>query len=257
MKGLRSPLCWIGGKSKLVRELQKRTPQHRVYVEPFAGAAWLFFAKEPAEVNVLNDIDGHLMDFYRYLKTSDKFGCDMTPSMEKWKRIRDRYNLGEKIVPCDYIYVLKHSYGCKPGDLSPSPSHMKRCETLANPSECKVSHLKRNFNSYRDLLLKAILMKKDYRDIIRKYDSKDTFFYLDPPYHGIECPYVSCDLNPEQIARAVRGLKGKFLLSYNDHPDVRRAFRSYRIEEVSQIYEVSKASTGTTKQVTELLIRNY
>ena len=255
--GLRSPLCWVGGKSKLVGELMRRMPAHRVYVEPFAGAAWLFFAKDPVEVNVINDIDGRLMEFYRYLKTANRLGCDMSPSMEKWRRLRDRYNLGEKLAPCDYIYVLKHSYGCQPKGPTPSPSHMKRCETLANPSECKVSHLKRNFNRYRDLLSKAILLNKDYLDVIRRYDSKDTFFYLDPPYHGIGCLYVSCDVSPEQMARAVHGLKGKFLLSYNDHPDVRRAFRGYKIEKVQHIYEMPRSSTGSTKQVTELLIRNY
>ena len=89
----------------------------------------------------------------------------------------------------------------------------------SNPSECLITHLKRDFNSYRELLAKTAILNEDYLSMIEKYDSKDTFFYLDPPFHDMECQFVACDVDPTQIADALKGLKGKFLLSYNDYPE--------------------------------------
>ena len=52
---------WIGGKRRLVDLLLSRFPPHSCYVEVFAGGAAVFFARHPAEVEVLNDVNGDLV----------------------------------------------------------------------------------------------------------------------------------------------------------------------------------------------------
>lgn len=111
-----------------------------------------------------------------------------------------------------------------------------------------------NFDKFRDRLSRTRILKRDYREILKKFDGPDTFFYLDPPFHELSCPYVSCDVDPKQIADAVRGLRGKWLLSYNEHPDVRAAFKGYKTEKFENQYSMNEYST---KHVVELLIRNY
>ena len=62
---MRSPITRQGGKYRLLKRLLPLVPDHRAYVEPFAGAAWLFFAKDQADIEVINDADGDLITFYR------------------------------------------------------------------------------------------------------------------------------------------------------------------------------------------------
>ncbi|NQT07559.1 DNA adenine methylase [Candidatus Bathyarchaeota archaeon] len=226
-----------------------RIPRHRVYVEPFVGAGHVFWAKEPAEVEVINDLDPGLMKWYQDLKKRSRFSCDMTPNKEKFYRIREKPG---PLSFCDYLHLIKFSYGCKRRDYS--PSKLNRCLESEDPSTCTVNKLANNFDRFRDRLSRTRILKRDYRDVLKKYDGPDTFFYLDPPFHELSCPYVSCEVSPRQIADAVRKLKGKWLLSYNDHPDVRAAFKGYKIEKFENQYSMNESDV---KQVFEVLIRNY
>ena len=63
-----SPFKWIGGKSRLRKEIIAILPEHTCYVEPFAGAAWVLFGKPLSDVEVLNDIDQELTTFCRVVK---------------------------------------------------------------------------------------------------------------------------------------------------------------------------------------------
>ena len=63
-----SLLHFVGGKSRLAAQIIKRIPPHLAYVEPFAGGAWVFFQKKPSKVEVLNDLDGELVNFWRVIQ---------------------------------------------------------------------------------------------------------------------------------------------------------------------------------------------
>ena len=65
---MQSPVSWFGGKRLLVKQLIPMIPEHRLYVELFAGGAWLFFAKEPSKFEIINDINVDLTNFYRVIK---------------------------------------------------------------------------------------------------------------------------------------------------------------------------------------------
>ncbi len=67
--GLRSPLRWSGGQSRVAKDIVNCVPKHSAYVEPCCGAAWVFWAKpkELSRAEVLNDLDGELINFYRTL----------------------------------------------------------------------------------------------------------------------------------------------------------------------------------------------
>src|ERR1700686_2412219 len=59
------PLSYIGGKNRLAKRVIEIFPKHTTYVEAFAGGAKVFFRKEPSKVEVLNDLDGEIVNFYR------------------------------------------------------------------------------------------------------------------------------------------------------------------------------------------------
>jgi DNA adenine methylase len=93
--------------------------------------------------------------------------------------------------------------------------------------------------------------------VFERFDKPDTFFYLDPPYYGNEKEYgegIFCREDFIKIAALLRGLKGKFILSINDHPRMREIFRGFKVSKVRILYTCAK---GGNKPVTELLISNY
>lgn len=67
---LNSPIKWVGGKSRLRQQIIRLLPSHTCYVEPFCGAAWVLFAKPPSKVEIINDIDGDLINFFRVVKSN-------------------------------------------------------------------------------------------------------------------------------------------------------------------------------------------
>lgn len=67
---MKTPLSYYGGKQTLAKIILGLIPPHRLYCEPFLGGAAVFFAKEPAKVEVINDTNGELVNFYRVVKTS-------------------------------------------------------------------------------------------------------------------------------------------------------------------------------------------
>lgn len=94
-----------------------------------------------------------------------------------------------------------------------------------------------------------------YQDVIRKYDRPTAFFYLDPPYFNK--PYYKFNLAEAdyvELATQLSSIKGKFLLSLNDTPEIRRIFSRFYISTVDLVYTARK---NPGKKYTELLISNY
>lgn len=241
------PLGWAGGKMKLVPKLIEKVPPHQTYVEPFAGGGALFFAKKPAKKNVLNDIDSGLMQFYGELKNVKNLRCDMTPNRERFNRVRAK---GDKGV-CDFLYLNKIGYGSKSiSHASYNPEKEKHCG-----DKCRIQKLTKDFGKTKERLGHAKLSSTDFRNTLKKYDSPQTFIYADPPYHKTSCHHQSCDLTPKEVAEAVKPLKAKVLVSYNDHPDVRKAFRGFKQDKVTTYYTMSDKNPNIVSK--QLLIRNY
>ncbi len=95
----------------------------------------------------------------------------------------------------------------------------------------------------------------DYKDFVRRYDRPGTLFYLDPPYYGCEKDYGKSIFTREDFSRLavlLKDLKGRFVLSLNDRPEVRGIFSGFAIEDVKTTYSVGRKGRG--KQRGEVLI---
>jgi len=252
-------LCWPGGKRWLVGEVLARIPPHRVYVEPLFGAGHVFWAKEPSPVEVISDVDGRLMAFYRGLAGMEGFDCDMAPSVERWRRLRRLYESGVELGPCDYLYLVKYSYACKMEH--PNPGKLRGCEAARRPRACLVTAVADRWPEYRRRLSNATILTADWREVVERYDSPETFGYLDPPYFDIsECPYVACNVHPRQISRWLWGAEGRYIVSYDPHPEVEEAFRGFRVEEVygkMQLPYGGPMARMPRRRWRQLLIMNY
>jgi DNA adenine methylase len=264
-KRLPNVLRWAGGKYYLAKTLCKLIPDHEVYVEPFCGSASLFFAKKPSKVEVLADINKDLIDFFNTIKRVNsldeiiKFGW--YPNRERFYELLKCLN--ENICLSNdplfkayaFLYVNKFGYGSKIGAPSYVPSiEWQKCK---GKDLCEIEHLYKRFNEVKERLNNAIILCQDFRETIKQYDSPNTFFYLDPPYEterNIE--YFGFDVKPEDVYDAVKNIKGKFLLTYNDSEKIRTLFKDYHILKIQTKMEIGKEYHGH-KTFPQLIIMNY
>lgn len=110
----------------------------------------------------------------------------------------------------------------------------------------------------RERLNRVTIENRPYAEIIQRYDRPDTFFYLDPPYYGCETYYGKGIFTREdfnQLADLLATLKGTFILSLNDTPDVRRIFGRFSIRTITTRYRFGNANRA--EPIRELLIQNY
>ena len=118
----------------------------------------------------------------------------------------------------------------------------------------KIETILQNFH---ERLCGVVIECKSYDEFITLYDRPDTLFYLDPPYWGCEKDYGKDCFNREDFTKLrelLRALKGKFILSLNDLPEVRDHFAEFQQKAVETTYSISKADNA--QSVSELIISN-
>lgn len=249
-------LRYQGGKSKLAKKIVAELPPHKIYVEPMVGGGSVYFAKPSAEREIISDSDGNLMTFYKALKKGKISRCNSTPNKKKLLKIRDKRRANKSLSPCEYLYLNKISFGGK--GTSFDPNSLKKC---IGKMAKTCGYSSKDQTKYADRLKKTRIERGDFRNSIKKYDSKDTVFYLDPPYAGTSTEgYTERDLQPEEVKKAVDKIKGKFILSYNDTKQNRKLFcsrnkRRYVCKKVETIYTLNNRGVHLPKK--ELLIKNY
>jgi DNA adenine methylase len=239
----------LGGKSKLAHRLIHYLPTDaKTYVEPFAGSAALFFRRPPAQVEVLNDLDcdiyNILADFKRVpTKTIEQF--DMGLDRERFKRLRKTKprNAAQRLER--NLYLSYNSYA--------SNRRSPRTERSIHRSVGD-TQFQRDADWYKRRLADTIITNRDFREVLRRYDSPSTLFYLDPPYESaaLHREYAHSRVTPQQVADAANAVKGRVAVSYSDTPAVRKAFSGWKFRRIPVHYALNGHNDKH-----ELLITNY
>ncbi len=248
---------WIGGKRRLAERILPLFPEHTCYVEPFCGAAALFFLREePAKVEVLNDINLDLVTLYRVLQHHlEEFVRQfkwalISRQMFEWLDATPPATLTDIQRAARFFYLQKLSFGGKVNGrtFGYATTAMPRLNLLRIEEELSQIHLR---------ISRCTIEHLPWAVCIEKYDRPHTFFYLDPPYWQVEGYGVPFGLEEyECLAGAMKGIQGKAILSINDHPDMRRVFDGFPTEAVGINYSVNNRS-GAGSSARELIIRNW
>ena len=253
---VKSPLSgWMGGKFLLSKQIIPMIPAHDCYCEPFAGAAWVFFKKERSKVEVLNDINTDIITLYRVVQHHleefirwFKWVLVSRNEFERWLQAEPK-TLTDIQRAVRFFYIQKNSFGGRVDKPSfgYAPSSPPRLNLLRIEEDLSQAHLRSS---------QVYIENLNYLDLIKRYDRDQTFFYIDPPYWNCEDYYgdgifSKSDFNA--LAAQLAGIKGKFLLSLNDTPEVRAIFSDFVIDSVSVPYSCGKKRTLAK----EVLIRNY
>jgi len=225
LKTKRGPLRWYGGKGQLAKRLLPLIPEHKTYVEVFAGGAALFFAKEPSPIEVINDLDSGLTNLYRVLRDKDKFQrfqllVELWPySREEYYANRDNWRECENDVErAVRLFVVARQ--CFSGALKAGWSKdVDRGSRGMSKAVARYLSAVDQLPEIRERLQTVQVENRDFRKIIQEYDRPGTFFYLDPPYvTGTRraknvYEHEMTDEDHEDLVELLLGIKGKAMLS--------------------------------------------
>ena len=247
---------WLGGKSRLASKLLPLFPDHECYVELFCGGAALYFLRpEPAQTEVLNDINGDLVNLYRVVQNHMLEFCNQfrlainSRQIFEWHKVTPPETLTDIQRAARFYYLQQHAFSGKIvgqtyGTATTSPSI-----NLARIEESLSAACIRLGGTYVEHLPWLVCMKK--------YDRPHTFFYADPPYWDTEGYGVEFGLEQYQaLAEQMRSCKGRVMVSINDHPTMRDVFAGFRMVGLDIKYSVAN-NHGKAQASKELVIMNW
>lgn len=246
---------WIGGKSRLAKRILPLFPEHRCYVEAFAGGAALFFRKDPVEAEVLNDINSYLVNLYRIVQHHlDEFirqfkWALVSREMYGWLNITRPETLTDIQRAARFYYLQRQGFGGKieGRTFGTATTSAPKLNLLRIEEDLSQAYLR---------LARATIEHLPWADCILRYDRPHTLFYCDPPYYGTEGYGV--DFGIEQyahMAELTRTIAGKMVISVNDIPAMRQTFAGLHIETADIRYQIGGA--GRAKRTGELIISNF
>lgn len=248
-----SPLVpWIGGKRRLAPHILPLFPEHQRYVEPFCGAAALFFLKEPAKSEVLNDINGELVSLYRVVQNHlDEFVRQFRWALTSreifgWLQETPPATLTDIQRAARFFYLQKLAFGSK-----------IEGQTFGAGKAVNLLRLEEDLSAAHMRLHRVTIEHLPWDDCVARYDRPDTLFYMDPPYWGTEGYGVGFGLEQySRMAELLTSMRGKALVSVNDIPEMRETFKGLTMKRLAIRYTVGGTKAAKTP-AGELLIRNF
>lgn len=254
---LNSFMSWIGGKKALRDEILMRFPAvYSRYIEVFGGGGWILFHKPlKNDFEVYNDFNPNLANLFRCVRDHPEeliARLEFTlNSREDFKHIRNelktRTDLPD-IQRAAYFYqLIRQSYASGLDSFGAQPHSMWANFPLIRAANGR--------------LQKVVVENKDFEQLIRQYDRPDSFFYCDPPYFATEDYYEDVGFTAadhQRLAGTLCGIEGKFLLSYNDCPEIRAIYNrpGLIIESTSRLSNIAQRYENGA-MFAELLIANY
>lgn len=248
------PLPYIGGKNRIANKIVEIFPEHTTYVEPFAGGAQVLFHKEPSRVEVLNDLDGEVVNFFRVCQQHHE---ELLRSLRfilvsrKWFEFFENQNpesLTDIQRAARFFYIQKTSY-------AGLVRHHNYNYSVVGPPSFHPGRLPELIQKTHERLQRVQIECLPYEKILKRFDRPSTLFYLDPPYFGRKLyKFNLTEADFVALEKRLKELRGKFVLSLNDVPEVRRIFHRFYFREIELAY-TAQQSAG--KRYPELLITNY
>lgn len=231
---------WPGGKTRLLQHLLPLLSDnpHTCYVEAFAGGAALLFAREPAKVEVVNDVNGDLVTLYRVVANHlDEFVRQFrwaltSREMFRWAKLQHVDTLTDIQRAARFFYMQRLAFGGKMTSRTFGTGHTspKRINLLRLEEDLSAAHLR---------LHGTVIECLPWEQCVERYDAAHTLFFFDPPYWRTEGYGVPFGLDQYQrLAERMAALKGRAILTINDHPDMRRIFAQFPSKAVPIRYTI-------------------
>lgn len=250
---------WLGGKSQLARTIIDMMPEHKHYCEVFGGAGWVLFKKSPSTLETINDVNGDLINLYRVFKyhpdaLEKEFETQLI-SRDEFDRLKAQNvaSLTDVQRAARFYYLLRTCFGAK----IEGPTYYSHAERL--PTLKLGSDLKDVLSAINQRLQKVNIENRNFDVLIEKMDRPETLFYLDPPYYNCENYYGKDIFGRDDFIKLrdlLRNIKGKFILSLNDVPEVRELFAGFYFH-TRQIRWSLNVKSQSEQNGKEIIITNF
>lgn len=266
---------WPGGKSKLAPWILDHAPQHECYVEVFGGSAGLLLNKETSDVEVYNDLDSDIVQFFNVYKEHTQELVDWLKkrpySREVYEKYaqeyyHDDYRPDDPIERAGRFFYLRYTqFGSKYSSKSGfgTSKVQNQAQTYANKRD--------NLLEFSERFDSVTIENDDWSVIVDRYDGENTWFYCDPPYIGTEGYYVESEFSHRNFINTMGSIEGYVTISYDNIPEFIDDSDYILIQEENntdgeyQWWITTKESRnyidsgvkGETKDTTEVLLMNY
>lgn len=234
---------YIGGKRRLAKRLCAMIDavEHQTYAEPFVGMGGVFFRRSlRPKCEAINDWSRDVHNFFRVLQVHyvaflDMMRFQVTSRSEFERLVRENpETLTDMQRAARFLYLQRTSFGGKVvgQGFGTAPGY---------PGRFDVTKLQPMLEAVHDRLSAVVIERMRWADFIGRYDRPGTLFYLDPPYFRSEKDYGAEMFDRSefaQMAEVLAGIKGRFILSINDTPEMRQMFALFDLQPVEVGYSV-------------------
>lgn len=248
---------YVGGKSRLAKLLiaQIESQAHQTYAEPFVGMGGVFLRRKlRPRAEAINDLSGCVANFFRVVQRHHTALLDLMRFQITSRAAFERHKATDPGVLTDleravrFLYLQRTTYGgLREGVFGVRPKLRGKADPIWLAGLIEALHAR---------LTAVTLEQLPFDDFMRRYDAPGTLFFVDPPYWGIEGLYGADLFSRADYAvlrERLRNLRGKFILTLNDKPEVRDYFAGFEQQPVEFHYSLAKGhSVGR-----ELIIRNF
>lgn len=260
---LKTPTSYYGGKQNLVTTILPLLPKHKLYAEVFVGGGAIFWAKEPSEVEVINDTNRELINFYEVVQNE-------FVELEKMIRIslhsRSLFNDAIVIYQNPHMFSrIKRAWAVWAQAAQSFSSMLDGTwgyDKSKGTTSAKITNKREAFTLDYSIRIQNVQIEcTDALRIINSRDTEDSFFYCDPPYFNSDCGhydgYTKEDF--EMLLKTLSSIKGKFLMS--SYPsDILKEYtqaHGWQTKQLEQTVSVANNTGKPQKKKIEVLTANY
>lgn len=213
----KTPITYYGGKQRLVSLILSLIPEHKLYCEPFVGGAAVFFAKEPSEMEVINDLNGEVVNFYRVCKTDfsklEKLVQSTPHSRQVHRETQEILKNADKFDPVKRAWAFWVQT-----NMSFSSRIFGGYAYERNSNGILKRFVNKKLAFTKDLQQRLDMVDIENNDalqVIKSRDTTDSFFYCDPPYFNSDMGHYKgyTEKDFTQLLETLSEIEGKFLLS--------------------------------------------
>jgi DNA adenine methylase len=255
-----SPIRWFGGKHFLSKKIIPLFPEHHCFVDVFGGGGHVTVAKPRSRVEIFNDLDDQLLGFLWSLRNNKQ---ELMAALASMPTSRSLYHhVVNSPTPADPIeraayWFYKLRQMIIPTNGAPSGFRYGKAKNSAMDFQNAVNRL----DTFERRMSTVLLECLDFREVISRYDAKDTLFFVDAPYYGKEKYYLGGfnKFHHMELARILHQIQGKCLVTYYGDPFILDLYKDFHVRTVdARVGAVVKAELGEKRRKeTEFFFMNY
>jgi DNA adenine methylase len=258
---LKTPISYYGGKQQMLPHILPIIPEHTSYIEPFVGGGAVFWAKEPSKLEVINDLNGEVVNFYRVLQSD---WASLNVLVQNTLHSRDAYKDAKLVYQNPHLFdsvtrAWAFWVNCTQSYVSKPAGGWSYAKKLKSQIAVKVDNCKKRFTKedYTARLSRVAVESDDAIKVIQRFDNEDAFFYVDPPYINSDQGHYAgyTEEHYRALLNTLADIKGKFLLS--SYPsDILEEFAAEH-EWYQKRVEKPIAAVNNKRRKVEVLTFNY